>query len=84
MKNPGYFFNINRKTTFFASIKSIDYEELFSKCCQEKSRDINDIEPPSISLCLYEITEDFRFKIILEDDSYAPIPWGYTTKYNFF
>ena len=38
------------------------------------------LEGPSLSLCVYEITYDMKFKCILEDDDYVPTPWGAYTK----
>jgi hypothetical protein len=40
-------------------------------------------EAPSTSICIFQILEDHKFKMIVEDDSYAGRPWGYFTQYLF-
>jgi hypothetical protein len=36
-------------------------------------------EVPSLSICIFEILEDFRYRIFLEDDNYAGRSWGFYT-----
>lgn len=78
MRNPGYIikFSSQSKTTF--SLKSLDYEILYMNHLieNEKNDDEFDYEPPSISLCLYEIQKNLSFKLIFEDLLNIPTPWG--------
>lgn len=37
-------------------------------------------EIPSVSICIFEILNNFKFNIILEDDHYAGRSWGYYTE----
>jgi hypothetical protein len=37
-------------------------------------------EIPSVSICVFEIMEDFKFRIVLEDDNYAGRAWGFFTE----
>jgi hypothetical protein len=37
-------------------------------------------EIPSVSICIFEILEDLKFRIILEDDHYAGRAWGFFTE----
>jgi hypothetical protein len=37
-------------------------------------------EIPSVSICIFEIMDDMKFKIFLEDDHYAGRAWGYFTE----
>lgn len=37
-------------------------------------------EIPSVSVCVFEILDNFKFRIILEDDHYAGRAWGYYTE----
>ena len=37
-------------------------------------------EIPSVSICVFEILDDFKFRIILEDDHYAGRAWGFFTE----
>ena len=37
-------------------------------------------EIPSVSICVFEILDNNKFRIILEDDHYAGRAWGYYTE----
>ena len=37
-------------------------------------------EIASVSICVFEILDNYKFRIILEDDHYAGKSWGYFTE----
>jgi hypothetical protein len=37
-------------------------------------------EVTSVSICVFEILDNYKFRIILEDDHYAGKAWGYFTE----
>lgn len=82
MKNPGYIIEVSEEIQFSAHLISLDYIEIY-KANVPLENMMNDIEAPSLCLCLYEILDDYKFKILLEDEDYAPIPWGYTMRFLF-
>jgi len=78
MRNPGYILSFPSETTVACSLRSLDYEILYSKHIKENenSEEEFDFEPPSLSFCLFEIQKDLKFNPIIEDSLYFPTAWG--------
>ena len=64
MKNPGYLIRVKERTQLRASLLPLD---------------LINTEIPSVSVCVFEILSKNRYRIYLEDDSYASRSWGYHT-----
>lgn len=77
MKNPGYILKTNKTTKARFSLASITYANDYYETLEEDSERTYTLEPPSLSVAVYEIKGDFKFKMILEDDHYAPAAWGF-------
>jgi len=67
MKNPGYVIKVDQPT---------------SMRCQLVPTDpiIEGHEIPSVSICVIELLDNFKFNMIHEDDNYAGRAWGYYTE----
>ena len=68
MKNPGYVIKVDQPT---------------SMRCQLVPTDpiIEGHEIPSVSICVIELLDNFKFNMIHEDDNYAGRAWGYYTEH---
>lgn len=67
MKNPGYIVKVREKSKVRCQLVPIDPV-------------IEGHEIPSVSICVFEILDDLKFRIIIEDDHYAGKAWGFFTE----
>ena len=67
MKNPGYVVKLTQQTDIRCQLVPIDPI-------------VEGHEIPSVSICIFEILDDNKFRIIQEDDHYAGRAWGYFTE----
>lgn len=67
MKNPGYVVKVKEPITARCQLVPIDPI-------------VEGHEIPSVSICILEILDNFKFRIINEDDHYAGRAWGYFTE----
>ena len=67
MKNPGYVLQVQEPTDIRCQLVPTDPI-------------IEGHEIPSVSICIFEILDNFKFRIFLEDDHYAGRAWGYYTE----
>ena len=66
MRNPGYLVKVK--------------EPMKIRCqCVPTDPIVEGHEIPSVSICVFEIEDGWKFRIILEDDHYAGRSWGYFT-----
>lgn len=80
MKNPGYIIHPSVLTKVRFALASITYANEYYETLEEDSERTYTLEPPSLSVAVYEILGDFKFKMLLEDDHYAPAAWGFFSK----
>jgi len=66
LKNPGFVLNLKKPQSVKLSIVSTDPI-------------IEGHEIPSLSICIFEILDNFKFWLFQEDESYAGRAWGYHT-----
>lgn len=67
MKNPGYVIKVDNPTV--ARCQLVPTDPI-----------IEGHEIDSVSICVFEILDNFKFRIYLEDDHYAGRAWGYFTE----
>lgn len=81
MKNPGFTFKVKQSTKARFSLKSLSYARDYYETLEQDSERTYNLEPPSLSIAIYEIIGDVKFNLIMEDDHYVPAAWGYKSKY---
>jgi len=77
MKNPGFIMKVGKPCKARFSLASTTYAHDYYETLEEDSERTYTLEPPSLSVAVYELLGDFKFKMILEDDHYAPAAWGF-------
>ena len=66
LQNPGYRIELNGDTEIRARVRALDLGEIKT-------------DFPSLSIAVYEIEDDYSFRMVLEDEGYAGRAWGHFT-----
>jgi len=83
MKNPGYILPILKTTTMRFRLQSLDYMKQYNEILENGLENALSLEPPSMSIAVFQLLDNFKFKSILSDENYVPAAWGFYSRYFF-